>query len=409
MADRVLFSTKHQFDVGTIPVKKISKNGPKILFFSGGTALGDIASYLTHYTRNAVYLTTPFDSGGSSAVLRQAFMMPAVGDLRSRLMSLANKKLPGYEEKIRLFGYRLPKQASPQLLLEELKQFFYGTHQLLYPFSDSILAFVKEEIGFFIDQMPENFDLSGASIGNILLTVRFLKEGRSLKEAVDFFSLWLGVEGIVEPLVEENVHLCVKLENGNVLRGQHKFTGKNGISISSPIKEIWFTESLESSTPIMLEASESICQHIYSADLICFPMGSFFSSVVANLLPIGITHAIRLTNCIKIFIPNLNTDPELFGCSLQKQIEYLGKLLSNGTGKELYPDVILLDKNIDGYIGGIPHDWLKEQGIQVLFLQLVTEKYSPYFDPEKVCCLLLKLSKYIGDARLFKCIQKQYS
>ena len=73
---------------------------PKIVFFSGGTALREVASCLTQYTKNATYLITPFDSGGSSAVLRQAFSMPAVGDLRSRLISLADRTSPEYKEKI---------------------------------------------------------------------------------------------------------------------------------------------------------------------------------------------------------------------------------------------------------------------------------------------------------------------
>ncbi len=61
--------------------------GPKLLFFSGGTALNGLSQVLKRYTHNSIHLVTPFDSGGSSAVLREAFDMPAVGDLRSRMMA----------------------------------------------------------------------------------------------------------------------------------------------------------------------------------------------------------------------------------------------------------------------------------------------------------------------------------
>ena len=53
--------------------------GSRILFFSGGTALAPVAAELSRHTRNAVHVITTFDSGGSSAELRRAFDMPAVG------------------------------------------------------------------------------------------------------------------------------------------------------------------------------------------------------------------------------------------------------------------------------------------------------------------------------------------
>src|SRR5690606_34394834 len=69
--------------------------GPRLLFFSGGTALRAISETLTGYTHNSIHLITPFDSGGSSAKLRDAFDMLAVGDLRNRLMALADKTVKG--------------------------------------------------------------------------------------------------------------------------------------------------------------------------------------------------------------------------------------------------------------------------------------------------------------------------
>ena len=50
--------------------------GPKVLFFSGGSALNPLSRRLINYTHNSIHLITPFDSGGSSAVLRKAFGMP---------------------------------------------------------------------------------------------------------------------------------------------------------------------------------------------------------------------------------------------------------------------------------------------------------------------------------------------
>lgn len=63
--------------------------GPRLVF-TGGTALRDLSRQLIHYTHNSVHLVTPFDSGGSSAALRRSFAMPAVGDIRNRLLALAD-------------------------------------------------------------------------------------------------------------------------------------------------------------------------------------------------------------------------------------------------------------------------------------------------------------------------------
>ena len=44
--------------------------GPRVLFFSGGSALNGISRQLKTYTFNSIHLITPFDSGGSSQILR---------------------------------------------------------------------------------------------------------------------------------------------------------------------------------------------------------------------------------------------------------------------------------------------------------------------------------------------------
>ena len=71
--------------------KRVPELGPRILFFTGGSALRKTSRELIKYTHNSIHLITPFDSGGSSAVIREAFAMPAVGDIRNRLMSLADQ------------------------------------------------------------------------------------------------------------------------------------------------------------------------------------------------------------------------------------------------------------------------------------------------------------------------------
>ena len=96
--------------------------GPKILFFSGGTALRRLSRRLVRYTHNSIHVITPFDSGGSSAVLRKAFGMPAVGDLRNRLMALADRSVQGNPEMFRLSAYRFDLQKPLPDLKQELDE-----------------------------------------------------------------------------------------------------------------------------------------------------------------------------------------------------------------------------------------------------------------------------------------------
>ena len=84
--------------------RRAPEHGPKILFFSGGSALRSTARELKRLTHNSVHLMTPFDSGGSSARLREAFDMLAVGDVRNRLMALADEGARGSPEIFELFN-----------------------------------------------------------------------------------------------------------------------------------------------------------------------------------------------------------------------------------------------------------------------------------------------------------------
>src|SRR5262245_50002106 len=104
--------------------------GPRILFLSGGSALRPLCRVLKQYTHNSEHLITAFDSGGSSAQLRRAFGMPAIGDLRNRIVALADESVRGNPQIYRLFCYRLPA-ATPAALRSELEALVSGEHPLV--------------------------------------------------------------------------------------------------------------------------------------------------------------------------------------------------------------------------------------------------------------------------------------
>lgn len=193
--------------------------GSRILFFSGGTALAPVAAELSRHTRNAVHVITTFDSGGSSAELRRAFDMPAVGDIRARIMALADRSLEGNPEIVELLGYRLPKDAGPEALHRELASLASGAHPLVAAIPEPMNEVVTQHLSAFRSLMPVDMDLAGASIGNLILTSGYLSLDRQLEPVVRVFSGMVQARGVVMPVADSCAHLCVRLENGEVIVG----------------------------------------------------------------------------------------------------------------------------------------------------------------------------------------------
>ena len=178
--------------------------------------------------------------------------------------------------------------------------------------------------------MPVDMELAGASIGNLILTSGYLSLDRQLEPVVRVFSGMVQARGVVMPVADSCAHLCVRLENGEVIVGQHRFTGKTATAITSPILDMWLSASLDDPSPVSVPIQPRLAHVIRTADLICYPVGSFFSSVMANLLPVGVSCAVREAACPKVFIPNLGTDPELFGLTVQDQVAYLLRFGADG-------------------------------------------------------------------------------
>ena len=70
-------------------------------------------------------------------------------------------------------------------------------------------------------------------------------------------------------------------------------------------------------------------------DLIVFSPGSFYSSLLANLLPVGIGTSIAQSSANKVWIPNLGHDPEQLGLDVSASLQTLiATLLRDAQGSE---------------------------------------------------------------------------
>ena len=121
--------------------------GPRVLFFSGGTALRGVSRTLKRYTHNSIHMVTPFDSGGSSATLRRAFDMPSIGDLRNRLIALADETVIGHPEIYELFNTRLPDDGEQKALRKQLDLLCEGKDPLIDAVTNPMRRLIRNQLG----------------------------------------------------------------------------------------------------------------------------------------------------------------------------------------------------------------------------------------------------------------------
>jgi CofD-related protein of GAK system len=364
-------------------LRRAPEFGPKILFFSGGSALKDTSRELVAFTHNSIHIITPFDSGGSSAILRQAFAMPAVGDFRNRLMALADQSLKGNPEIYDLFAHRLDKKAGQDELRSELKSLAQGHHRLIRRVPDPMRKILRNHCRAFMDLMPAGFNLRGASVGNLVLTAGYLDSRRQFDTVIYLFSKLVEVQGVVRPVVNKNLHLAAQLQDGTVVIGQHRLTGKEAPALTQRIEKLWLTHDLTDPTPVTVAVRPKIAQRIEEAELICYPIGSFFSSLIANLLPSGVGRAVAANSCPKVFIPNTGSDPELVGLSLTDQVRILqGQLTADHESVQAGQVLgfVMVDAKGAVYPGGVDLGALRKLGVAVIDCPLVTRQSAPRLD-----------------------------
>lgn len=375
---------------------KAPELGPRVLFFSGGTALRDLSRELVRYTHNSVHLITPFDSGGSSAKLRATFNMLAVGDLRNRLMALADRSLHGNPQIYDLFSHRLPKDLPQEDLKARLDALVDGSDPLVGAVPDPMRKIIRSHLKFFRKAMEEtDFNLRGASVGNLILAGGFFNYNRQIDPVIYMFTMLVKARGTVRPIINKDLTLVSELADGTLLAGQHLLTGKETGLITQPVKRVYLSRSQKDLLPVEVNVRRKVKELIRSAELICYPMGSFYSSLLANLLPKGVGDAVSKAQCPKVFVPNPAGDPEQFGLGLGDSVRRLLETLRASCVKprptQSLLNFVLLDKG-RGYQAPLALNQIEAMGIHVIEADLASPANAPYFDERSVAEHVLSLA-----------------
>lgn len=238
----------------------------KVVILGGGTGLSTLLRGLKNFPLNITAVVSVSDDGKSTGRLRKEFNIPAVGDVRRVLVSLA--------------------EIEP--LVEKVLNYRFKT----------------------------NSELNGHTVGNLLLTAITNITG-NMSDGIEAVGKVLNLKGKVLPLTEDNVTLMGKMEDGSIIEGEHNIT-----EAQKKIEEVFYKEK-----PVICQ---SVIDELKEADLIIFSMGSLYTSIIPNLISKEVIKAIDESNAKLMYTCNMMTQPgETEGYTISDHIKVLNKYLGS--------------------------------------------------------------------------------
>ncbi|KAF6254393.1 UPF0052-domain-containing protein [Scenedesmus sp. NREL 46B-D3] len=301
---------------------------PNLVVFSGGTAFNSVAGPLRKLTTHVAHVLPVSDDGGSTAEIVRVIGGPAVGDIRSRCLRLADDRDEEARAVKQLLAHRLPGSGS-----NEAKAEWYAI-----PYKHMIRAFLVHFQLQILSQVTQEFNFMNGSIGNFFFAgARTFF--RSLESAVFLFSRVARIpEGsTVLPAIctEEVITLGAELEDGTVIRGQNNIShpdvaagpecagpsqvdkGCHYQPLPSPIRRVFYLsrEGTGQEHEVAPRPNPRILQDVQRADAVVFGMGSLYTSICPTLILDGVGEAIAArTDIPKVLLLNGSHDRETSCC-----------------------------------------------------------------------------------------------
>ncbi|GMH05501.1 hypothetical protein Nepgr_007341 [Nepenthes gracilis] len=401
---------------------------PSLIVFSGGTAFNGVVEELKKLTTRVAHVLPVSDDGGSTAEIVRVLGGPAVGDIRSRCLRLADESTSEALAVRRLLGHRLPLEANDAK--SEWYSIVEGEHLLWKGVSKPYRETIRSFLAYFQHQIlvrsEEKFCFSNGSIGNFFFAgARIFFQ--SLDAAIFLFSRVSDIptESLVLPVISTNDRLTLGCElwDGSIIRGQNEIShptsglvgpvnkGHPSIpALPSRIKRVFYmsSEGRNSLHEVFPMANPTFLDQLHSVDCIVYAMGSLFTSICPSLVLIGIGEIISSRSCPKILLLNGTRDRETSGFSASCFVMAITDALNR-----TYGDPTNCLKNIPGqYIntilvprdGEIPVDLdvLAAWGISnVITVDSVHDpKVGIMFDPRT---LIQALAKLLSPVQEYKC------
>ena len=238
----------------------------KVVVLGGGTGMSSLLKGLKEFPIDITAVVSVCDDGKSTGRLRKEFNIPAVGDIRKVLVSLA--------------------ETEP--LVEQLLNYRFKTTS----------------------------DLDGHTIGNLLLTAMGNMTG-NMSDGIEAIGKILNLKGRILPLTEDNVVLVGKMSDGSIVEGEHNITESNKV-----IKKVYYKDK-----PVV---NYAVLEEIRKADLVILSMGSIYTSIIPNLLCKEIVDLLEEIDTPIMYTCNIMTQPgETDNLRVSEHVkiinQYLGK------------------------------------------------------------------------------------
>lgn len=219
--------------------------GPRLVALGGGTGLANLLRGLREHSSNITAVVTVSDDGGSSGRLRDAFGMPAPGDIVDCLAALSD-----YESEVsRLLEYRFERGG----------------------------------------------ELTGHTFGNLLITTLTEVEG-DFPRAIRMLNSLLNICGAVYPSSMGPVTLEVAKSSGARVSGESRVR-----EVPGPIDKV-------SIHPHEAQPVYEVLDAIAAADLIVLGPGSLYTSTVPPLLVPATRRAILASKAPVAYVCNIMTE-----------------------------------------------------------------------------------------------------
>ena len=255
----------------------------KLVVLGGGTGQSVLLKGLKQFPFDITAVVSVCDDGKSTGKIREEFNIPAVGDIRRVLVSL----------------------SETEDIVEKLINYRFCS----------------------------NGDFDGHTVGNLMLAA-LTDIGGNLSDGIKLISNILNLKGEVLPLTDDCVTLMGKMEDGEVIEGEHHIT-------LSPkkIKKVYYKKEPK--------ANKEVLDKIKEADAIILSMGSLYTSIIPNLLCKDVIKAIDESNAKIIYVCNVVTQPgETDNFKASDHVKLLNKYL----GKRKVDVLITNSEEIDSDI-----------------------------------------------------------
>lgn len=263
-----------------------------IVVIGGGTGVSAILKGIKNIEGyNISAIITVADDGGSTGRLKALYNIPAVGDIRSVLIAL----------------------AESETLISSLMDYrFFGDSQT-------------------------SKDIGGHNLGNLILAALTQKTG-SIMEAIAEIGSVLRIKGEIIPSSTEVVELYAEMRDGTIVKGE-----SNIPDIDNEIKRVFYDH------PVI--ATKEAISAIENADYILLGIGSLYTSVLPNLIVSGISEAINENKKAKvIYLCNVMTQPgETDGYDVDDHVRAIESHMQGQIDEVIFPSNFIPDEILENY------------------------------------------------------------